>query len=287
MVKTWGAFIESGEAVRVESEPIASLGDRLALSRIRVAMAGAELRRMSLGEFEIDELTVATVDEHGRLVQIVGYPARRLGDALVALYERYAELVGAEDRARATVTAASLKAMYGAPHSVDVLRAALHADVVTIDHRPGAPPPSRGAGALLRSTFDGAGVGSDIVVRVDDVLAAEPDRVVLLVSVVGRTSDEGGQFEVPSIRYITCGPDGLVTRTERFGSDQIDLMWARFDAREADAPSNAATRTIDRLAAAVRAGDWDTVAALHAPDTQTDDRRSVVSAGVVGRDATL
>src|SRR5262249_16250388 len=77
---------------------LATLGDALVLSRISLSASGASGRRFDVGAYEADLLVVTEVDEQGLQRRGELFAGDRLGEAVVRLYERHAELspAGAE-----------------------------------------------------------------------------------------------------------------------------------------------------------------------------------------------
>src|SRR5512134_3594882 len=74
-------------------EPLATLGDSLALCRLSVSGARASGTTFDVGAFEFDNVTLVEVDAQGRRRRLELFAADRLGDAVARLYERYAELL--------------------------------------------------------------------------------------------------------------------------------------------------------------------------------------------------
>src|SRR5262249_6402199 len=78
---------------RVPCEALASLGDCLALCRLSVSASGTAGRTIDVGAYEKDEVLLAEVDAEGRYRSSEVFASSHLGDAIVRLYERYAELL--------------------------------------------------------------------------------------------------------------------------------------------------------------------------------------------------
>jgi hypothetical protein len=93
---------------------------------------------------------------------------------------------------------------------------------------------------------------------------------------------DGGAFETPLIGVLSH--DGRRFHTwEIFDPEQIDAALARFDELTADPArrfENAATRSVDRFERLWRAGDWEGVAELLAPDYRSSDRRKAAQVEV-------
>src|SRR5262249_44987194 len=95
-------------------EPLATLGDSLALGRAVVTASGTAAENFDVGAFDAEEIQLIEVDVHGRLLRFELFAENRLGDAVARLYERYAELLpNGPARERAAATARSVAAWLG------------------------------------------------------------------------------------------------------------------------------------------------------------------------------
>ena len=98
-----------------------------------------------------EQLILIEVDAQGRRRRHEVFASDRLGDAVVRLYERYAELLpDGPERARAAATARSVAAMLG-PFDLDRCATVLAPAVEAVDHRILGTWSARGAEALLRA----------------------------------------------------------------------------------------------------------------------------------------
>ncbi len=91
-----------------EVEPLATLGESLLLIRRRYHAAGAASGRYDVGAYENEGIQLFEVNEVGLCRHAEVFASNRLGDAIVRLYERYAELLPegpARERAAATARA--------------------------------------------------------------------------------------------------------------------------------------------------------------------------------------
>ena len=109
-----GARCCRAEDVTLRHEPLATLGDSLALCRAvvvgRVRSVESETVRRRRRR-DRDAIVLIEVDAHGRRRRAEFFAADRLGDAVARLYERYAELLpDGPARARAAATARSVAA---------------------------------------------------------------------------------------------------------------------------------------------------------------------------------
>src|SRR5262249_21432744 len=244
----------------------------------------------------IAAITLINVGANGRAQRTEVFAADRLGDAVGQLYERYAGLLPAGPaRDRAAATARSVATLLG---SFDLERwaPAIAADVQFVDHRSLVGFGSmRGAQAMLRVVATNFEVADDVVVRCDQVIAAEPDALLVRSTISGKARVGGGAYEREIVRLCRFGPDGLLTHNELFDVGREAGALARFDElASASAPSteairrvrpNAATACAARVDASFAARDADANAALIAPEAEfvhhptgrTYDRQAAIS----------
>ncbi|MGH3054004.1 MAG: hypothetical protein ACRDL7_03385, partial [Gaiellaceae bacterium] len=174
-------------------------------------------------------LGVNEIDAQGLAVRNEIFAADRLGDAISLLYKRYAELCSAgPERDRATATAGSLAAFFG-PFDPDRIRATCAADFELVDRRLEGVGPMRGVENLERIFASASEVAEDLVDRCDDVLALEPNALLVRWNTTGRNRESGGVFEWPHLRLLILGNDGRFTCGELFGPDKEREALARFD----------------------------------------------------------
>src|SRR5262249_40362475 len=99
-----------------QHEPLATLGDALALCRVSWSASGLASGRFDIGAYEMERFHVIEVDAQGRRRWGGGFAVGHLGHAIVRLYERYAELLpDGPARARAAATARSVAVMMTRP----------------------------------------------------------------------------------------------------------------------------------------------------------------------------
>src|SRR5262249_54068541 len=95
-------------------EPVATLGDVLAVGRLVLSADGVTRGKFDVGPYEAEQMRVIENDPHGRWRRGEYFPCRRLGDAIARLYEWYAEeLPDDPTRARAAATARSVATLVG------------------------------------------------------------------------------------------------------------------------------------------------------------------------------
>jgi len=213
----------------VRHEPLATLGDSLALSHRRISAGGTRGGRFDVAEYQREEFVVV---EPGVLIEIFG--ADRLGAAVACLYGRYAELLpDGPARRRATATAGAVAAMV-APPDLDRYGAALAPSVEFKDHRTVGFSAGRGATNLLRGFRSLLELAADVATRVDDVVCLEPGAMLLRWTVSGIDRRSGGAFESAFLLLWVFGPEGLIIHDETFDAAREVEALARFEALRVD-----------------------------------------------------
>ncbi len=264
------------------TELLATLGDSLELARWSMSASGFSDGTVDVGAFEQEHIGLTEVDARGRRRWAELFAADRLGDAVVRLYERYAELLpDGPARARAAATARSVAAMTG-PVDLVRLAAAFAPAIECVDHRLLGTWSARGAEPFLHHYRSVLELAEDVAIRDDDVLGLRYDALLVRPTHCGTARAGGGAYEREFLALHRFGADGLVTRIEYFDADRCEAdALARFDAMTAEPlPSagitNAATRSWDRHREAWEARDWDRFAAIFAPGFRQSDRRTMM-----------
>ncbi|MCU0670969.1 MAG: nuclear transport factor 2 family protein, partial [Myxococcota bacterium] len=236
------------------------------------------------GATAVDEISLVETDAAGRWIHVELFAPDRLGDAVVRLYQRNAELLAeGPERERGVATARSVAVV--APGGFDRNRyaAAFRPDVEIVDRRLLGLGAGVGLDMLFRSMTATSEVADQVASRPQDVLALTHDALLLrwLVSGVGRES--GGAFEWAFLRLFVFDADGRVARYELFDADREGEALARFDALAGRSPevleepfANAASRYNDRFVRAWDARDWNAVREIHRPTCRVDDRRRMM-----------
>ena len=270
----------AAEDLVFEHEPLAALGDSLALLRWRSASSGGRIPVFGdMGAGEGVWIVLAEVDAQGLRRRTEFFAAERLGDAIVRLYERYAELQPegpARERAAAAARSVAALPLRG-PFDLDRYASAFAADVDWLDHRTVGVGSLRGAEVIRRSIRSLLDLIAESVDRVDDILALRSDAVLVRWTNSGTDRVSGGRFDRPLIMLWVFGTDGLVTRFEQFEANRDAEALARFAALAGAAQTtksvrrlraNAASDFAARLDAAVAAKDAGALRALFAEDMQ-------------------
>src|SRR5262249_9841019 len=239
LLATWHSLVRAQDATE-RVEPLATLGDWLALCREWVSGSGGAGRKVGVRPYEIEYVILSEVDTQGRRAGSEIFAIEHLGDAVARLYERYAELLpDGPERARAAATARSVAAMEG-PLDLDRSAAILDSSIESIDHRTLGTWSSRGAEAFLQNLRAWPMVAESLTLRIDDVLAVRPDAFLGRWTNFGTDRVGGGTFERPYLRLVRFGADGRLTRAEVFDVDRDTEALARFD----ELTSGAATATV-------------------------------------------
>jgi class 3 adenylate cyclase/tetratricopeptide (TPR) repeat protein len=277
--------ISSARGATYRHQPLATLGDSLALCRLSPSASG--FAGSPFGSHEKVEIELFGVDANGRQHWGESFASDRLGCAIVRLYERYAELLPeGPARTRAATTARSVAAQVG-PIDVDCMAGSLAPGMEVVDHRILGTWSACGAESALqhwRSWLELVHVAA----RFDDVLALRLEAFLVGVTFFGTDRARGGPFEIPTLSIWTFGADGLNTRVEVFDVGRRAEALARFDElvaskAEASAPAgpplrveNAATRAANRLVEAWATRDWERFASVFPTGVRLIDRRRMV-----------
>ncbi len=277
------------EGVTLGGEVLATLGDSLALRQSSMSLTAlGEDDFAPFGPIDTDTIILVEVPTQGRQRRAEIFAQDRLGDAIVRLYERWAESLpeGAErERAAATARTAALLV---SPFDLARYSEALASDLAFVDHQPLGLGTAPGAGGLASWVGSLSELADELAMRVDDVLALRADGLLVRTTSTGRLRAGGGPYEQAVVQLFRVGADGRVARVEWFDPSQTEAALARFDELSGDPRaarfSNAALRSVAELERRWSARDWPGVAALFAPGYRLDDRRAVVGLPMSGHD---
>src|SRR5262249_48382356 len=154
---------------------MATLGSSLALGRESWTGRAVAGPAVDIGVYEMASFHVYQVDAEGRIDRVSRFGAERLGDAVAALYERYAELLSdGPARDRAAAAARPIEAV-SAPLDPDRWAAVISPTVEWTGQGPTAVPPGRGAENVVANIRHYLAVGEVTRKGTDDVLALRPD----------------------------------------------------------------------------------------------------------------
>jgi class 3 adenylate cyclase len=269
-------------------EPLATLGNSLAVCRASVSGSAAVGRTFDVGAFQADNHLFIEVDAHGRRLRAEIFAANRLGDAIARLYERYAELLpNGPERTRAAATARSVAALplvrgsATPPYGID-----LAPDIEWVDHRSVGIGFLHGREALLRHFHALLELTETWAARADDVLGLRSDALLVRWTNTGTQREGGGAYERQLLQLWLFAADGLVTRWEQFDAEQETVALARFDELTRERPAvrpvprrvrpNAATANAAGLDRAIAARDPDALPPLYSAELEVVDHTTGV-----------
>lgn len=266
---------------------LATLGDALVLCRSTLGARGRASGNFDVAEWEREETVVFELGEAGRCRRIEIFAGERLGDAVGRLYERHAALLpDGRERARAAAIARSVATIVHEPPD----RAPFAPQAEARDHRTVGFGYARGAEEIVRVIRALRGLSDGVAEHLHDVLDLRSDALLVRWTTSGTVRTSGGTFDQDLCQLLIFGADGLLARWEQFDAAQAAEALARFDALTAarpaprPVPANAVTGFLERAAAAVRTGDLDRVAALHADGVRAVHHRTGL---VLDREALL
>ncbi|KAA0087150.1 hypothetical protein CIW52_02000 [Mycolicibacterium sp. P9-64] len=257
---------------KVTSDVIATRGQRLTLSRNR--FAGRDQRPEA---FHSAILCIIEIDADGRIVARVTFDIDDIDAAFEELDARYVVGEAAADAHTWSVVARGLAAFNRRELP------GFTPDSVNIDHRRARGFAPGDVTAYIGATW---ALAPDVNAYAEAVHRLSNLGAVWTHAVSG-TSLDGFDAEWREICLVIVEGD-LINRIEMFEGEDIDAALARFDelTRPARPLENVASRMYYRFNGYLMARDWDAMAAMVADDICNDDRRRVVSSGVLrGRDA--
>jgi DNA-binding SARP family transcriptional activator len=251
------------------STVLATREHRLALIRIHSAARGSEP-----GEVTAEMLSVVEIDTDNRLAGAVIFDSDDIDAAFEELESRY--IAGeASDYAHTWSVIARTNAAFNR-------RELPEADWVIIDHRPLAPVDASDLPAAIRAIWD---LTPDLSNRIEAVHRLTIFGAVVTNTAYG-TSPEGFAAEWRVVDLVAVEGD-RISRDEFFDEADLEVALARFDELHSQPPrlENAASQLVQRFRTYFAARNWAAVAENSAHEIFTDDRRSVVSSGILhGRD---
>ncbi len=152
-------------------------------------------------------------------------------------------------------------------------------DWVDIDHRLLVTIDASDEIANIRATWE---LMPDISIHIEAVHRLSDLGAVATYQANG-TAPEGFDAEWRMIDLLTV-EGGRINRCEIFDETDVDAALARFEELQPPPPrlENAAGRITERFQAYFAARNWAAIAEVSAHEIFTDDRRSVVSSGILG-----
>src|SRR5262249_7565485 len=153
-----------------------------------------------------EEFTVAEVDAQGRGERAEHFAADKLGDAVVRLYERHAELLPeGPARERAAVIARAVAAGMSGPDPR--WGALISPDVAYVDHRSAGYPWGRGLEGFRRALRVFAETAENFAPRVDELIEVRADAILFRSTNSGIDRSSGGSFERTQTTLHMFGSD--------------------------------------------------------------------------------
>src|SRR5262249_12186457 len=198
LIYSFGVLLRARDST-YRLEPLATLGNCLALCRHRwswSALVGAEF---DVGPVETNGFSVLEVDAQGHVRSMESVAADHLGAATVRLYERHAELLPEGPECESAASIARFIAALGRMDGEGIARA-LELDVEAGDRRRlGLMPTLRGANAFMHGIRIRDVLAADVTYRIDDILALRPDAILSQQATLGTIRASGGAYENPSL----------------------------------------------------------------------------------------
>jgi tetratricopeptide (TPR) repeat protein len=265
--------------LRDERTLVATRGDRLALTRNRVWFVVGDA-----GPSEVEALTLIECGPDGRIRVSTGFDPDDLDAAYTALDARHAELTAAVPETAGDIEwfendAWRAQLRFGEASNRRDWQAVLDVfdpGFVYADLRPGVRLHLEGDDALdaYRS-----------MIALDDcrcecaLLATRGERLALTRVRVWFVAGEAGPAEIETASVVECGADGRIVAITSVAPDDVDVALDLLDARYVaqGGPDFAAMRRL------FDARDWESFAALHAPDSTIADHR-IAGWGDIDRD---
>lgn len=247
---------------RIEVEPVAVRGSRLALMRQRYRDSATDD-----GQIVVEILTVTEMRDNTVVHDTVDFDADGLTSAIEELEYRYV----AGEAAPYSRTWTAIAEAFAAFNRREIPSPT----PAWVDHRVTATIEAGDLTANLGAAWDFA---PDVLVQIASVNQLSGVGAVIDGVVTGR-SEEGFSFEYRLIAMITVDRD-RANRFEIFDEGDLDTAFARFDElnRQTTRVENTATHMWDRLADAFNHHDVEGFLALTSPDGRIDDRRKGLQA---------
>lgn len=256
----------------VTSTLIATRGERLALMRV-----GFSFRDYGPEGFFGEMLGISEINADQSIVAAVSFDLDDIDAAFEELDTRYVANEAA-GHARTWSVITDVYAMFNR-HELPAV------DWVIVDHRRGTPFASGDLPPALENFFDLTpefSVGIETVHRLNNIGA--------VVTIDSRGSSRDGlAVEWRMIQLLVVEGDRL-TRCELFDERDLDAAIERFDqlSQPTLPAENAASRVVRQFLTHFGSQNWDAMAELLADDFCSDDRRSVINAGIRrGRDVEM
>ncbi|WP_231972758.1 BTAD domain-containing putative transcriptional regulator [Mycobacterium sp. E3305] len=256
-------------ATNVRRSVVATRGEHLALLRFLFVGQG-----QTTAEFQLQGFSIIEISTDGRIVALVSFDPEDIDSAFAELEARYS---AGEARAHAHTWSVitNIYAMFNRHELTPV-------DWLIVDHRRGTPFASGELNPALENFFD---LTPDFRVTIETVHQLNKAGAVVTIDSQGFSPD-GLDVEWRMIQLLVVDGDQL-TRCELFDETDLDAAIEQFDQLSQPPPSaeNAASRVVQQFLTHFASHNWEAMAELIAADFFSDDRRSVINAGIRrGRD---
>ena len=271
VVRDLRAAADVGFAISMVSA-VAIRGERLVLAVVRAEGPDA-------ATIQNDALNVVEVDADGRIKTVAVYDPEEFDAALATLESMY--IAG-----EAAPYADAWSVVAGAYASIARSEfPAMTPDAVSIDHRRAA---SFAPGELREYVRVGFELDQHVTPYTETVHQLNGNGAVTTLAARGKSRD-GFDAEWRGV-VMSMVTGAMISRCEFFDEADLDAALARFDELHGQKPQleNTASRLTQRGVVLAFAYDWAAGRAMLAEDFVSDDRRRVISTGIiVGRDAIL
>ncbi len=256
----------------LRSTVIATRGDRLQMDRL--VFSGHD---PAPEPFVSEVLRVLEIDEQGMMTAAVFFDPEDMDAALAELDVRYI----AEEAAPYAGAWSAVVDAYASIGRSEI--PAMTPEAVSIDHRRGT---SFAPGELREYVRAGFELDQRVTPYIETVHRLNRHGAVTTLAARGKSRD-GFDAEWRGV-VISIVAGAMISQCEFFDETDLDAALTRFDELPTQKPQleNTASRLTERGVALALAYDWAAGRAMLAEDFVSDDRRRVISTGiVVGRDA--
>jgi hypothetical protein len=206
-------------STRVESELLATRGDRLSLSRLRVEAADG-----AIGPSEIESLMLYEANHRGEVIAYVRFDPSDLDAAYAELDARF-EAGEAASHPLASAWVAEWRRAFAARDWAAMVTLTTP-DQVAVNHRLLGWGTMSGPGGWVPALEALIELAADTQLRIDHLRTCE--RGLLWTSLWHGTRD-GGAFETPWIMFVELDSFGRERRLDVWDIEQIEVAWERFE----------------------------------------------------------
>ncbi|TFH25446.1 MAG: DUF4440 domain-containing protein [Myxococcales bacterium] len=207
------------DTVSLESDIVATRGDRLLLYRARIEVADGDV-----GPSDLEHLNIAETNERGdRFVAVVRFDADDLEAAYAELEARYAAGEGAEYPVALAYLVEFQRAFKS--RDWDAMARLGSSDQVAQNHRLVGWGSIEGSDVWVRPLQELVALAPDVRMRANHLRLSE---LGTLVQLTWSGTQDGGAFETPIVIVTELGEDGRHRRMDVWDADAVDTAFARF-----------------------------------------------------------